>query len=207
MGRLARALEDAVRERQVLLHVALDLEQVSEVEAVAAAHGVPAHRALEGLDGGLVVIGPHAGQREVGVETVERLAHVVQGAGVLLHPAVCEALEDRGEAEPLLVLGGHAVPVDVLLDVLGEPRENVTRRLVLALDDHALGALDLIGHAGATHVPPIAASAALVFTWFIIPHAARVIRLAAPRAGETRFDHAARRRPRPPPRLSARGAT
>ena len=148
MARLARTLEDAEREGQELLHVAIDAVEVGQVEAAAAVHGVPADGALERRGRGVVVAHVNVSQGQVVVEAVERLAHGAQLARVLLDAAVRQALEERGEAEPLQLVGGGAVLVHVLLGVLGKVGEKLGGLLVLALQHEALAALELLGEAG-----------------------------------------------------------
>ena len=87
-------------------------------------------------------------QGQVVVEAVERLAHGAQLARVLLDATVRQALEERGEAEPLQLVGGGAVLVHVLLGVLGKVGEKLGGLLVLALQHEALAALELLGEAG-----------------------------------------------------------
>ncbi len=144
VARLARALEAAVRERQVLLHVTVGAIEIGQVKAVAAVHGVPAHRLLERLDASVVVAGAHARKREVRIEAVQGLTHVMQGAGIALHATVAQAVKNRGKAEPLVALGGRAVTVDVLLGILCETGEKLPRRVVLLLQDKSLGLLEAV---------------------------------------------------------------
>ena len=154
MARIARALEHGVGEREVLLHVSLDAEEVCEVEAGAAVHGIPADGALQGLDRHAVVADLDVGEREIAVQAVEGFLDITQLARVVLDAAVRQAVEHRGEREPLERLGGGAVAVDILLGILGEAREQLDRLLVMILHEVALGAQDLVCHVGPSHVAP-----------------------------------------------------
>ena len=107
---------------------------------------------LRGRHRGVIVSRLHAGEGEVAVEAVERLAHVAQLARVLLDASVGKALEERGEAEPLDLVGGGAVLVDVLLGVLGKAGEKLGRLLGLTLEHEALGPLQLVRHLCLDHL-------------------------------------------------------
>ena len=93
-----------------------------------------------------------AGEGEVRVQAVEGLAHVAQLARVVLHATVRETLEERGEAEPLQLVGGGAVAVDVLLRVFRKAREQLLRLPCLSLHQQALSPQQLVGHARLAHV-------------------------------------------------------
>ena len=155
--RVARALEHGVRERKVLVYVAVHAEEVRKVQAHLAPHGVPAHRLLQGVRRNVVVAGVHGRKRKVAVQPVHGLAYVTQLARVLLHAAVRQPLEDRGEAEPLHLVRRGAVAVHVLLRVLRDAQEHGERLVVLSLYHQGLRVSQALRHSTFVHVPPAAA--------------------------------------------------
>ena len=130
------------------------LEELGEVEPIGALHRVPTHGLLEGLDRRIVVAEAHLGEREVAVDAVERLAHVVELARVLLDAPVGDALEYGREAEPLLGVGGLAVPPRVFLYVRRERGKEVTGLLVLPCHQQLLGAQHAFRRDGVAHASP-----------------------------------------------------
>ena len=87
----------------------------------------------------------HVGEREIGIQAVERLAHIAQLARIALHATVRQTLEDRGEAEPLQLVGRGAVAIHILLGILGKASEQLKRLLLLPLDEQSLRTQKLIG--------------------------------------------------------------
>ena len=162
VARVARAGEDREGQREVLVGVTLDAVEVGEVEAPLAAHGVPADGLAQGGHGAVVVAVADGRKGEVAVEAVEGLAHVAQVARVALDAAVRQALEERGEAEPLDLVGRGAVAVDVLLGVLREAGEELLGLVGHALDEKGLAVGQLVGQVGVAHVSSSAPSAHVV---------------------------------------------
>ena len=146
MAHVTRTLEHGERERKVLVHIAVRAIQLGQVKTVAATHRVPADRLPERLGGRRVVTLVHEGKREVGVETVERLAHVAELARVLLDASIAQSLEDGGEAEPLDLVGSGAVSVYVLLGIRRKAFEKLDGEICLAAGDESLGGVELVGH-------------------------------------------------------------
>ena len=147
MARVARSLEHREAQAEPLVDVAVGAEEVREVQAVGAVHRVPAHGLLERLGRTGVVALTNAGQAEVGVHAVQGLVHLAQLARVVLDATVGQALEQRGEAEPLHVLGRRAVGRHVLLGIRRHPAEQGLGEVRLALDEKPLGLHQVFVHA------------------------------------------------------------
>ena len=71
MAHVTRALEHGEREGKVLVNVSVRAVQLGKVEAIAAAHRIPADRLAQRLGGGRVVSLVHERKRQVGVEGLD----------------------------------------------------------------------------------------------------------------------------------------
>ena len=84
----------------------------------------------------------HAREGKVSVQAIQWLSHVTKRSGIALDDLVRQAIEGRGEAEPLQLIGRRAVTIDILLHVFSTSREKLERHVCLALHKVAFGQHD-----------------------------------------------------------------
>ena len=151
---LACALKNAERKRKVLLNIAGNLIQVSQIKTGCTIHGIPADGLLESIRRFLISARPYARKRKVGIQALKRLSNIAQLPGVLLHPPIGKTVKERGKRKPLNLIGCLVIAIHILFRIFRKTSQQVVCLLVFILQQQALGVDKLIGKFSLCHSSP-----------------------------------------------------
>ena len=139
------------RERCPFLLVLERAEQLGQIQAVVAVHGVPAHGLHQGVASTHIILLANVGIRHVGIQAIKGHLDLHQLARILFHAAVGQTLKLAIEAKVLALLLRLALGVDILLGELNQTLQQRRRHGQVALRQIVLGIRDVLQADGQIH--------------------------------------------------------
>ena len=134
-----------------ILLVLESAEQLGQIQAIVAVHGVPTHSLHQGITSAHIILLANVGKRHIRVQAVKRHLDLHELARILLHAAIGQALKLAIEAKVLALLLRLALSVDILLGELHQTLQQRRRRSQVALRQIVLGIRDVLQADGQIH--------------------------------------------------------